>query len=105
MLVGAPLNLAMPEAMAGSAMAGAPDQNCREPGHSGSDRNTSHDHSALCLFCTAFGGPSLAGAGVEPVPAVSAAPFVILAFDPTDRTLSDERSTRTQYSRGPPSAV
>jgi hypothetical protein len=109
MLVCAPLNLAMPEAMAGSAMsaamAGAADQNCPEPGPSGNDHKIPHDHPSLCLFCTALGGPSLASASIEPAPKISVALFATLSFDLADRTLPDERSARTRYSRGPPAVV
>jgi hypothetical protein len=88
-----------------AAMTGTGDQNCPEPGSSGSDHKIPHDHSSLCLFCTALGGPSLASTSVEPASGIWMTPFVTLSFDPTDRTLPDERSARTQYSRGPPSVV
>ena len=109
LLLGAPLNLAMPDSMAGpamaAAMAGAHDQDCPEPGSAGGDHGTPGDHSGLCLFCTALGGPSLAGASVEPTPEVCPTDFATLSFDLADRTLPDERSARTRYSRGPPTVV
>jgi hypothetical protein len=109
LLLGAPLNLAMPDTMSGPAMAaamtGAHGQDCPEPGSAGGDHGTPGNHSGLCLFCTALGGPSLAGASVEPTPEVSPTDFATLSFDLADRTLPDERSARTQYSRGPPAVV
>ena len=109
LLLGAPLNLAMPDTMAGPAMAaaiaGAHDRDCPEPGSAGGDHGAPGDHSGLCLFCAALGGPSLAGASVEPTPEVSPTDFDIFFFDFADRTLPDERSARTQFSRGPPAVV
>lgn len=109
LLLGAPLNLAMPDTMAGpamaAAMAGAQGRDCPEPGSAGGDHGAPGDHSSLCLFCTALGGPSLAGASVEPSPEVSPTDFATFSFDLADRTLPDERSARTQYSRGPPAVV
>jgi hypothetical protein len=109
LLLGAPLNLAMPDTMAGpamaAAMAGELGQGCPEPGSARGDHGAPGDHSSLCLFCTALGGPSLAGASVEPTPEVSPTDFATLAFDFADRTLPDERSARTQFSRGPPAVV
>ncbi|MGH6882252.1 MAG: hypothetical protein ACREFM_15155 [Hypericibacter sp.] len=89
----------------GAAMTGASGQDCPEPGSSGGNHGLPHDHSSLCLFCTALGGPSLASASVEPASEISVTLFVTFSFDLRDRTLPDERSTRTQFSRGPPAVV
>lgn len=109
LLLGAPLNLAMHDTMPGpamaAAMAGELGQGCPEPGSAGGDHGAPGDHSGLCLFCTALGGPSLAGASIEPTPEVSPTDFATFSFDLADRTLPDERSARTQYSRGPPAVV
>ncbi len=109
LLLGAPLNLAMPDTMSGPAMAaamtGAHARHCPEPGTAGGDHGTPHDRSGLCLFCTALGGPSLASASVEPAPEVSPTDCATLSFDLADRTFPDERSARTQFSRGPPAVV
>lgn len=108
LLLGAPLNLAMPDTMTelamAAAMAGAQGRDCPEPGSTGG-HGTPRDHSSLCLFCTALGGPSLASASVEPTPDVSPTDFAALSFPLADRTLPDERSARTQYSRGPPAVA
>jgi hypothetical protein len=110
LLLGAPVNLAMPvtmpdSAMPAAAMAGGQAQNCPDPGSSNGDHGAPRDHSTLCLFCTAFGGPSLASASVEPAPEISSASFATLSFDLAETALPGGHPARTQYCRGPPTAV
>jgi hypothetical protein len=110
LLLGAPLNLALPDAMAGMPQSGtmaASNQSstCPEPNSSSGDRDSHHDHSCLCLFCTALGGPSLAGASVQLAVNASAAPIATISFDLSDTELSGGLRARTQCCRGPPAAV
>jgi len=110
LLLGAPLNLALPDAMAGMPQSGAvaasnQSSTCPEPNSSGGDRDSHHDHSCLCLFCTALGGPSLAGASVQLAANASAAPIATISFDLSDTELSRGLRARTQCCRGPPATV
>jgi hypothetical protein len=109
LLLGAPLNLALPDAMAGMAPSGRAtidrlDSNCPEPGSLDGHGAPYHDHSCLCLFCTAFGGPSLAGADLE----LATATIPLSArveFDLSDTGRLASHPTRTRFCRDPPAIV
>jgi hypothetical protein len=109
-LLGAPLNLAQPDAMAGLAMPRAmmtmgAGSHHPDPGMGGGAHGSPHDHASLCLFCTALGGPSLAGASVDPASGISAASFTEISFNLESAIPVGGRSGRTQCCRGPPMTV
>jgi hypothetical protein len=110
LLLGAPLNLALPDAMAGMAPSGAATidhqgSNCPEPASSRGDHAPHHDHSSLCLFCTALGGPSLAGASLDLASRIAPLPTVSIVFDLSDTERLASHPTRIQCCRGPPATV
>jgi hypothetical protein len=110
LLIGAPLNLALPDAMPGMAQSGSatidrPDSNCPEPGSPDGDHAPHHDHSCFCLFCTALGGPSLAGADLELATRSAPPPAASVVFDLSDTERLASHPTRTQCCRDPPAIV
>jgi hypothetical protein len=110
MAVGAPLNLALPDAMAAVAQSGLAttdhlDSNCPEPGSLDGHGAPHHDHSCLCLFCTALGGPSLAGASLDLAIRTTPLPADSIVFDLSDTGRLASHTTRTRFCRDPPAIV
>ena len=110
LLLGAPLNLALPDAMAGMAPSGLAtndrqSSNCPETGSPNGDHAPHHDHSCLCLFCTALGGPSLAGASLDLAIRTTPLPADSVVFDLSDTGRLAGHPTRTQCCRDPPAIV
>jgi hypothetical protein len=110
MLLGAPINLALPDAMAGmpmppAAMTAGQQGGCPLPGGSGNDHGSLHDHGALCLFCTAFGGPSLAGTSLELATQTASPPAARTAFALSDPQRLKGRLGGAPCCRGPPATV
>lgn len=105
----APLNLALPGTMGDMpepdrVTAGDRSPLCPSPGDPDGDHGSHHDHACFCLFCTAFGGPSLAGANLElagnAIPLAASTPF-----DLSDTKRLAGHAPRLQYCRGPPAAA
>lgn len=113
LLLGAPLNLALPHAMArpvmpgivpsGAIMAGGHSPDC--PGAKGSDHGSPQDHASLCLFCVAFGGPSLAGSSLEPATKPPALAVTAISFGNSRNEIMGGHRDRTQSCRDPPAAA
>jgi hypothetical protein len=108
LVLGAPLNLALPHDMAGTVMpgavmSGANGSTC--PGMPGGDRGSRYDHASLCLFCVALGGPSLAGDNLELAPKPPAPAVTVISFDYSRSEIAEDHRGPTQCCRDPPATV